>query len=161
MNEKQKQTVGNGSNAIQVNGDLVLAPNYDQVKSMFLDLFELNFPKIQAIAKNEAETRVNMLLKSVEKSFEKHKDLIDSKKFYDPGIQYEMQEMSKSVARLGSRSNFELLSEVFASKLHSDCSEIMELVSAEALRVIPQLTKMHITLLSVMVVASDLFFQPL
>lgn len=104
MLEKQKQQIGNNSTGIQVQRDLVLGPNYTDIRAIFLDLFQLNFPKVQEIASKTADERVEKLLEELEYSFRKHKDVIDAEKFTDPSLQYEMQSIAINVARRGEKS---------------------------------------------------------
>ena len=155
MNEKQKQEVGNNSTAIQVNGDYVINPAYDQVRAIFMDLFDLNFPRVQDVAKREADIRIQELLNTLQKSFIKHQDTIDVNKFNDPGIQYEMQEMTKNVARFGKKGNIELLCELFSNILDADCPDVVELIAGETLKILPQINKKHLSFLSVMIVTFE------
>ena len=136
MFENQKQDVGTNSTAIQVNGDLTITP-YQEIKAIFLDLFELNFPKVQQIASKIAQERIDKLLIELEKSFSKHKDSIDKEKFTEPSVQFEMQAIAIDVARRGEKSNIELLCELLSTILSKDCPELIELISSEARRVLP------------------------
>lgn len=154
MLEKQKQTVGDNSTAIQVNGNLVITP-YHEIRRIFLDLFELNFPKIQKIAEKKAREHVEEMLQQLKKSFEKHKDGIDPDKFSDPFIQYEMQEIAKDVARRGEKSNIELLCELFSTIVSKDCPELIELVASKAREILPILAQKHIAYLSLEILVNE------
>lgn len=154
MLEKQKQEVGNHSTAIQVQGDYH-GLSYAEIKEIFLDLFQLNFPKVQEIADQTARGRVDVMLEQLKQSFEKHKDDIDSAKFTEPAIQYEMQAMVIDVARRGEKSNIDLLCELLITVLSKDCPELLELISIEARRVLPMLTKAHIAYLSFAVIINE------
>ena len=154
MLEKQKQEVGNNSTAIQVQGDYHGA-SYAEIKEIFLDLFQLNFPKVQEVAAQKAQERIDAMLYQLKSSFEKHKDDIDSSKFTEPAIQYEMQAMAIDVARRGEKSNVELLCELLSTVLSKDCPELIELVSSEARSVLPMLSKSHIAYLSLEVLVNE------
>lgn len=79
MFEKQKLDVGENSSAIQAGGNVTITP-YLELRAIFLDLFELNFPRIQQVAKETANQRVDAMLEELKKSFEKHKNDIDPSK---------------------------------------------------------------------------------
>jgi hypothetical protein len=155
MNEKQNQKVGDNSTAIQVNGDYHAGLPYDQVKSIFMDLFELNFPRIQTIAKTEADKRVQDLLNVLRQSMEAKQSNIDVSKFTDPGIQFEMQQLITSVARRGNKSNIDLLSELFTTIIEKDCPEIIELIAGETLKILPLLGVKQLDVLSVMILTFE------
>lgn len=154
MLEKQKQEVGNNSTAIQVQGDYH-GSSYTEIREIFLDLFRLNFPKVKEIAARKAQERIDAMLDKLKQSFEKHKDNIDSSKFTEPAIQYEMQAIAVDVARRGEKSNIELLCELLSTVLSKDCPELIELISAEARRVLPMLSKRHIAYLSLEVLVNE------
>lgn len=155
MLEDQKQQIGNNSTGIQVQGDLVFGTNYNEIKSIFLDLFQLNYPKLQDIAEKTAKDRVYKLLDELNVSFEKHKNEIDIDKFADPCIQYEMQSMAINVARRGDKSNMKILTELLCTVASKDCPELIELISSESLRIVPILSKKHIDYLSLQVLVNE------
>ncbi len=156
MNEKQKQNIGNNSNAVQVSGDIVIGSSYSELKEIFMDLFEMNFPRVQEIARQEADTRVAKGLDSLETALKRNSDNIDTQKFTDPNIQYELQELGKNFARFGEKSNYELLGELFATLLNRNSTDVVSLISGEALQVVPKLTTMHVSILTVMSLVYDL-----
>lgn len=155
MNEKQKQEVGDNSTAIQVNGNFIYGTPYDQIKTIFIDLFDLNFPKIQEIAKKEADLRLQDLLNNIQKLFLQHQSNINVYKFSDPGIQYEMQQMAINAVRYGKKCNIELLSELFTKILENDCPDTIEQIAGETLKILPLINKKQLSALGVMVLACE------
>lgn len=158
MFEKQKQDVGSNSSAIQAGGDVTITP-YQELRAIFLDLFELNFPRIQKTARETADKRVEAMLGELKKSFEKHKNNIDPGKFEEPAMQYEMQAMAIDVARKGDKSNVDLLCELFCTMMSKDCPELIELVAAEARRILPNLSHKHVSYLSLEVLVNEAAFN--
>lgn len=154
MFEKQKQDVGENSTAIQAGGNVTITP-YQELRAIFLDLFELNFPRIQQVAKETADQRIDVMLDELQKSFVKHKDQIDPKKFEEPAMQYEMQAMAVDVARKGEKSNVDLLCELFCTMMSKDCPELIELIAAEARRILPNLSSKHVSYLSLEVLVNE------
>jgi hypothetical protein len=155
MLEKQAQKIGNNSSGIQVQGDYVASPSYTDLKAVFMDLFQLNFPKIQEVAANTANERVEKLLEQLKESFDKYKDKIDIKKFEDPFLQYEIQTMTINVARRGEKSNMSLLTELLCTVASNDCPELIELISSEALQIVPLLSKRHLDYLSLQILTNE------
>lgn len=158
MLEKQKQEVGDHSSAIQVHGDLVVTP-YQEIRSIFNDLFQLNFPKVQEIAANKAQERIDEMLDMLRLTFERHKETIDKEKFTEPGVQYEMQGIAVDVARRGKKSNMEMLCELLCTITSRDCPELIELIAGEARRAIPMLSKKHLSYLSLEVMVKEAEYQ--
>lgn len=158
MFEKQKLDVGENSSAIQAGGNVTITP-YQELRAIFLDLFELNFPRIQQLAKETADSRVEAMLEELKKSFEKHKNDIDPKKFAEPAMQYEMQAMAVDVARKGEKSNVDLLCELFCTMMSKDCPELIELIAAEARRILPNLSPKHVSYLSLEVLMNEATFN--
>lgn len=150
MFEKQKQEIGDHSTGVQVQGDLFVGTSYTDIRAIFLDLFQLNFPKIQEIASKTAIERVERLLTEIKISFEENKDEIDIKKFEDPSLQYEMQLMLINAARRGEKSNLKLLAELLCVIASKNCSDLDELIASEALKAVPLLNNNHIQFLSFM-----------
>jgi len=155
MKVKQKGNTGDHSTIVQVSGDLNTGLNYEEVCKVFLDLFELNFPKIQEIAAKTAYKRVNDYLESLFDLLKNNKDRIDSKKFIDPAVQFEMQSIIINVAKRGENSNKDLLNEVLINLVNKECSDIIEMISGETLKIIPFLNKKHLAYLSLVTLARD------
>ena len=134
---------------------MTVGNSYNDIKEIFLDLFELNFPKIQSIATETARERVDKLLEEMKESFQKHKELIDIRKFEEPAVQFEMQAMTINAAKRGDKSNYKLLSEILCTSISKDCPEIIELISSEALSVVPRLNKRHIDYFSLQILINE------
>jgi hypothetical protein len=145
MNDKQKQANRNGSLGIQAQN--VYINDYNRIKEIFYDLFKMNFPKIQEIAKNTANERVDEFLNILNEQFIKKLHTINTGKFFDPNIQYNMQRMIINIARKGERINYELLSAFFLNLIDKQTLDSEELIIEEALYVLPKLTKKHLNFL--------------
>lgn len=66
-----------------------------------------------------------------------------------------MQAMTVNAAKRGDKSNYKLLSEILCTSISKDCPEIIELISSEALSVIPSLNKIHIDYLSLKILIHE------
>lgn len=158
MLEKQKQIVGNGSTAIQVNGDYYGQPSYSDIKKIFEDLLQSNFPKLQDIANSEVDKRIKELFIQLREVISDRKNNIDPTKLYDPDIQYQMCALVVNVARKGKKSNIEYLTELFCTILSKDCPDILESVAGETLHILPKIQTKHISYLSFDVLVKEVKF---
>lgn len=59
-----------------------------------------------------------------------------------------MQAKTVNAAKRGAKSNYKLVSEILCTSISKDCPEIIELISSEALSVVPSLNQSHIDYLS-------------
>lgn len=159
MNKKQTLSTGDESNAMQVAGDVIIGSSYIEIKEIFQDLFDLNFPKLQQIAYRDANNRVLDFLQVFKSFLESPKNNIDPLKFMSPEVQFEMQAIALNVAKKGEKSNMELLSELLCNITSKDCPELFELMSAEALKVVPLMNRKHIGYLSVFLFESEIQFN--
>ena len=150
MKGRQDQSVGDGSTAVQVNGDLYLN-QYTQVRAIFEDLLQLNFPKIQAIAAETVRENMRTMFEELRRSMEKSKESLDPSRFEDPQVQYAMQMMAVDVARRGKKSNVELLCELLSLIVSKDCPDLIELIAGEAQRIAPTLSRRHLACLGYLV----------
>lgn len=160
MLENQKQQVDNNSTGIQVQGDLNIGLGYKDIRAIFYELLELNFPKIQQIATQTAIENLNKFLDELKDSLEKHRYDIDTEKFSDPFLQYEMQNLATNVAIRGDKSNIKLLTELLFTIASKKCPEIMELFSSEALKIVPKLVKNHIDYLTLDILVNEATIKP-
>lgn len=158
--KSQKLEVGNNSQVVQATGDVnIQSPSYSDLKEIFYDLFELNFPRVQEIAKQEAVERVNKGVKKLEKAFKKHQRKIDPSKFTEPNIQYELQNMAIDVARKGEKSNMDLMCDLLCIMMEKDTKPLTELVAAEARKILPLMTKRQISYLALEFVIQHILFD--
>lgn len=148
MSEKQIQKIEKQSAGIQVGRDINIGLDYRDVRALVSDLFEMNFPRIQKIAEEEARKRVQEMLNILTQVITSKKYRLDEQKISDPAFQYEMQAITIDAARRGSKCNIELLCELLALSLTKECPEIVEMLSFESRKVIPSLSKIHIKCLS-------------
>ena len=125
----------------------------------FLDLFDLNFPKIQKIAQEKAKENVNLLLEEFQIAFEANKKNIDTDRFEEPEIQYQMQCMTIDVARKGDKSNIELLSELMVTLVSKNTTEMLELIALEARKIVPLLSKKHIAFLKIFILYNEVILD--
>jgi hypothetical protein len=146
--DKMEIKSGNQSEVIQVGRDLHVGLSYDDIKSIFYDLFKLNFPQLVQEATKTAQTNLEQYINVLINKMKSNSDAIDSNKLQDPNIQFLLNESIKQTARKGNKIDLELLSDLIITTINKDTNETLDIVSSEAVLVIPKLSKEHIAFLS-------------
>lgn len=150
----QKMEVGNGAVANQAKGNIenhYHGMSFADVERIVNLLFDANFPKLLADARETIEQRLGDITKQLFKLLEEHKEEIDAQRFAEPNVQFQLQQMTKVAAQKGEKSNFELLCDVFILNLKKDTSDLTELVANEALELLPKLSARHVEFLALYV----------
>lgn len=122
--------------------------SYPQVKEIFLDLWNNNFPRLQDIAAQIAQDNVEKYVSAFFEVLLANRERIDIGKIADPDVQFLFNKIMVSSARRGDKINPELLSELLVERLSNDSSEMIDLLCAEAIEVIPKLTKEQIAFIT-------------
>lgn len=128
---------------------------YSEMKRIFLELFDLNFPKIKSNAQEIADNRINEFLKSLELKFSENIKKIQVEKFSDPNIQYYLQKTAVEVARKGERANYELLGDLLIAQLRNHSVDLIDNILDHALELAPKLLPKHIHYLSFRILINE------
>jgi len=150
--ESQNQTVGDKGVGIQAKGDVTInGLSYPEVKEIFTDLLELNFPKFSSkiaidLANNNAEKFIELLFKK----FQEYKDKVDIQKFQDPDILVDLNVAVTGAARKGEAANIDLLSQLVTERVNVNSNDMTSLMISEAIKVVPNLNKNQLEFLSLL-----------
>ena len=155
MTNKNILEVNHDSTGIQAGGNVYIGLSYDDVKQIFFDLFNANFPKLQEVASIEIQKRINFLWQEILKELEKNKNAIDINKFSDPNIQFELAQISTNAARYGNKKNYNLLAKLLTKQLDKNCEDFNEQIAGECLNLVPKLTYNQINLLVLFSICED------
>jgi hypothetical protein len=145
MGIKMNQKVNDGSTAYQSNGEMTVnnGMTFTDVRQLFEDLFERNFPRLVDAAAEKAQDNLLKFYNEVESKLKEHEGTIDFGKFTKPNTQYLLSSTIMEAARTGN--NLDFLSEALVTSLHSDSSEMLDIIAEQALGLIPRLTNLHIS----------------
>lgn len=137
--DKMVSKVDENSISLQIAGNVNFT-SYSEIKCIFNDLFNLNFPKLVHEAAEEALSNLEYFLNTfLQKIKEDERELIqDSLK--DPNSQYLLNACIKQSARFGKKANIEILSEALKQTLLSNNDALTNIFEL-ALEIIPQLHK--------------------
>ena len=137
--DKMIAKVDDNGVSVQIAGDLNYTP-YSEIKTIFTDLYELNFPRLVQEAANEAKLNLEEFIKVfLQKIKDDERELIqDSLK--NPNSQYLLNSCIKQSARFGKKANLDILSSALKQALISEDDDLTNVFSF-ALELIPQLNK--------------------
>jgi len=156
MANKNILKVNHDSTGIQAGGNVYIGLSYDDIKQIFFDLFNANFPKLQEVASTEIQNRINFLWQEILIELEKNKNTIDINKFSDPNIQFELAQISTNTARYGNQKNYNLLAKLLTKQLDKNCEDFNEQIAGECLNLVPKLTYNRINLLVLFSICENL-----
>lgn len=151
MTNKQEQTASEGSTAVQVAGSLVVVhgPSYDEVRSIALDIYRMNFQHMAGeaaeIAKERAEQVTDAFLEKLQRE---HPD--GFQKANDPGFQHALFTVQKEVARTGDTDLGKLLVDLLVDRTKHTERDILQIVLDESLSTAPKLTSEQLANLALM-----------
>ena len=145
----QKQKVGENGVALQARGDINIGLGYADIKEIFYDLFQQNFPMLAKIARDEAKKNVDDCFAKLEQRLILEKENIDANKFSQSNTQFLLNDAIQICARKGSKIDMDSLLDVFTLTLCRNTSPMLELVSEQVLNIFPRLTRDYINVLTV------------
>lgn len=145
----QKQKVGENGVALQAGGDINIGLGYADIKEIFYDLFQQNFPMLAKIARDEAKKNVDDCFAKLEQRLILEKENIDANKFSQSNTQFLLNDAIQICARKGSKIDMDSLLDVFTLTLCRNTSPMLELVSEQVLNTFPRLTRDYINVLTV------------
>lgn len=148
--DKQNQKIGDDSIGFQAGRDIKISAglNYQDVKNIFNDLFELNFEKVREEAKEIARFNYNIFLDSFEKVFKEKINNIDKSKLKEPNFQNNLSETIKATSIRGEKCNLNLISEILALSIEKDSGDKIELIASESLTIAPKLSRQQFSFLA-------------
>ncbi|WP_289055178.1 LPO_1073/Vpar_1526 family protein [Carboxylicivirga marina] len=112
------------------------------------DLFKQNFPDLLEEARKQAQVNFEEYDKKLDEAIKNRIDEIDFNKFKEPNTQYLLNLSISHAARKGTNIYLGILSEALAASLGKGNSEILNIVSEQALEIIPKLTSGQIQILT-------------
>lgn len=152
----QKQKVGENGVALQAGGDINIGLRYADIKEIFYDLFQQNFPMLAIIARDEAKKNVDDCFAKLEQRLILEKENIDAGKFSQSNTQFLLNDAIQICARKGSKIDMDSLLDVFTLTLCKNTSPMLELVSEEVLNIFPRLTSVHINIMTIIHVVTKI-----
>lgn len=153
--DKLKQTGGDNSQNIQVNGDLTCGITYADARQIALDVFNANCQKMMSEAARISEKRANEIVDEfIKRLFEEHPEL--SYKLQEPSIQYSTFSVIKNYVKTGDVDLKDRLLKMLMHRMEAKDRSIEQIVLDEAIDILPKLTQDLINILSLVLSAIHL-----
>ena len=149
-NIEVNQKAAPGSNATQIGQQI---NNYgmtpEQAFQIVMDLFNQNFPKLQALAKETAEKRANEFCQEVIQKIVNN-GIQDFSSLADPDVQYILYEAQKNYARFGTSEMLSTLTELIAKRVVHDNEFILKVTIDKAVEIASLLSPEQLNYLSLL-----------
>ena len=114
--------------------------NYEEVKQIFKDLFDANFPELQRVAKRVAEERMKEFSDNFFLKANKELSEAELKKFAEPSVQYATNRAIDTAVRRDDNNLKNTLVELLIKRVNAPEEELQSLVLSEAIETIGKLT---------------------
>jgi hypothetical protein len=147
MNKSLKQKGGKESINLQDCENVHIGLTYSEAKSMFFDLFELNFPKFKAIAQEEAKRNIEKLSKKFADKFEQI-ELIDTKILESPDFHFNLYRAIEIGARHNDDYLQDLLADLLVKRLSFDSDDTKRTILNESIHTIDKVSKNQLKMLT-------------
>jgi hypothetical protein len=118
------------------------------VKELAKSVFIENFPKLQEVAKLEAEKNRDLFIQELDKRIKDKLTEEEINKFNKPDIQYALKDAVITASRKDNSETRTILSNLIVERVKNDGIEFKEIVYNEAIGTIPRLTKNHLNILT-------------
>lgn len=155
-NIEVNQKAALGSNTTQIGQQNiiynVIPP--EQAYQLVMDVFNQNFPKLQAIAKETAEKRANEFCQEIIQKITKN-GINDFRPFADPDVQYTLYEAQKNYARFGTSEMLNTLAELMTTRIQHDNDFVLKVSINKALEVAPLLSQKQLNYLSLLFICTQ------
>lgn len=145
-NINQKIKAGDNSTNVTV---VYQGVSYNDVKSISLDLFELNFPKLVGRAAEIAQENMRIFLDDyLKKRVEENFSILNLSSLSSPDMLVNLTHAVTSCAQKGDKLDMEVLADLIIEKMQYNVSEFRNNLISEAIAILPKLTKLEIIVLA-------------
>ena len=153
----QKAAIGSDTTqiAIQNNYSGITAQEASQ---MAIDLFMSNFPKLQKIAAEVAQKRVEEITERIVNRLLDDK-VTDFSPFSEPDVQYTLYEAQKNYARFGTKEMLSTLSSLVSRRVQCDNDFQLKVVIDKAISIINYISPQQLDYLSLTFICKSVIFR--
>src|ERR1700744_1711779 len=139
---------GNNYAAETINIHNSNALSMSDVKELAMSVFKENFPKLQEIARIEAERNRDLFINELDDKIHEKLNLEEINRFNKPDVQFALKDAIISASRKNNGECHTILSNLIIDRVKNDGVEFKEIVYNEAIGTIPRLTKNHLDILA-------------
>lgn len=148
--EKKLQPQGDGHNyaAETIHVHHSTGISVTDVKELAKSVFIDNFPKLQEVAKIEAEKNRDLFIAELDIKIQEKLNDEELNRFNKPDIQFALKDAIISASRKDSKESRTILSNLIVDRVKNEGMEFKEIVYNEAINTISRLTKNHLDILA-------------
>ena len=156
-----KNTSNDNSSQIHIDNrpNVFIGPSLEDVNRIVTNLFLDNFPRMQMIAKDEAEKRMNELWDKIVACLIQ-KGITNLSPFMETDVQYVLYEAQKNYARFATPDLLSKLSSLIAERVkHDDDGMCLKVAIDQAISVIGMLTPAQLDYLSALFLTTKVKYK--
>lgn len=148
-NIEVNQKAALGSTTTQIGQQINYGISPEQAFQIVMDLFNQNFPKLQALAKETAEKRANEFCQEVIQKIVNN-GIQDFRVLADPDVQYILYEAQKNYARFGTSEMLNTLTGLVTQRIAHDNEFVLKVAIDKAVEIAPLLSPEQLNYLSLL-----------
>lgn len=147
MSKSQIQKGGRESINLQDCENVQIGLTYSETKALFVDLFELNFPKFRAIAKEEAQANIEKLSAKFSERLQKL-DLINAKILETPDFHYNLYRAIEIGARNAYEDLQDMLAELLVKRISFNGDDTRRMILNESIQTIDKVSNNQLKMMT-------------
>ena len=138
---------------VETHYNTYIGASLEEVTTIVTNLFLDNFPRMQKVAKDAAEARINELWENIVKELPR-KDVKNLLPFMEVDVQYVLYEAQKGYARFATKDLLSNLSSLIIERVkHNEDDLCLRVAIDKAISVVPMLSQEHLDYLSLMFIS--------
>lgn len=118
------------------------------IKALVQDVFEKNFIRLQAVAQEEAQRRVDLLKKRISETVSSKLSNDELSKFGEPDVQYALFEAIKAGARSDNQTLRNILTSLIVERVRKNDDDLKRIIYNEAIATLGKLTSNQLDILA-------------
>lgn len=131
-----------------------------EASQLAMDLFISNFPKLQQVAAEVAQKRVDELTEQIVQQLSYNK-VTDFSPFADPDVQYTLFKAQTNYARFGTKAMLKTLTSLISRRIECDNDFQLKVVIDKAISIANYISPQQLDYLSLSFICKDVIFQEL
>lgn len=156
MKNNLTQKSGDKSINLQECDNIQIGLSYSETKDIFIDLFELNLPKLKTIAQEEAKLNIEKLSDKFSSRLQKL-DIIDTKIFETPDFHYNLYRAIEIGAHHDSEYLHDTLAELLVKRITFNSNDTLRTILNESIQTIDKVTNNQLKMLTFNFLMFDYF----
>ena len=144
---------------VETHSNTYMGASLEEVTKLVTNLFLDNFPRMQQIAKDTVEARINELWENIVEKLSKE-GITNFSPFMEPDVQYVLYEAQKGYARFATNDMLANLSSLIAERIKNDDGDMcLKVTIDQAISIIPMLSSAQLDYLALQFLTTKVKFN--